>query len=144
MNQSQVTVHVANQWLCAFRVRKEAARDIDVFPELLGITLLSIRFPALIPGIWIARGSVSYPRSEKKGDLVYLKEHAGLRGLFPQRREWLWERVSLRQHSLSQCLCLGTLPGSPGFGSFPPSFPPHLILIFLLHSNPFFAFLGHR
>lgn len=47
----------------------------------------------------------------------------------------IWEWVSLRQHSLSHCLCLCMLPGSPSFDFFPS--PPlsllhHVILSFLL------------
>lgn len=53
-------------------------------------------------------GSVSYPCWEKKGDLVCLKEHAGLRGLFPQRGGYESECHSRR---LSRCRCM--LPGSP-------------------------------
>lgn len=63
----------------------------------------SLRFLALVTGIWITRGSVSYPCWEKKGDLVYLKEHAGLKGLFPQRGDM---RVSVTHTALTLALTL--------------------------------------
>lgn len=52
----------------------------------------------------------------------------------------IWEWVSLRQHSLSHCLCLCMLPGSPGFDFFPSSLSSlsHIILSFLL-SLPLFS-----
>ena len=93
-------------------------RDIDVFLSLRHVTLLSIRFPALIPGIWITRGSVSYPCWEKKGDLVYLKEHAGLRGLFPQRGGYESEchSDSTHSHTASASACC---QGAPALTSSP-------------------------
>lgn len=56
----------------------------------------------------------------------------------------IWEWVSLRQHSLSHCLCM--LPGSPGFDFFPS--PPlsllsHVILGFLLSLRLLFLCLVH-
>lgn len=109
-------------------------RDIDVFLSLRHVTLLSIRFPALILGIWITRGSVSYPCWEKKGDLVYLKEHAGLRGLFPQRGGYESEchSDSTHSHTASASACC---QGAPALtSSTSPSFPlfHHVILGFLL------------
>lgn len=92
--------------------------------------MLSIRFPALISGIWITRGSVSYPCWEKKGDLVYLKEHAGLRGLFPQRGDM---RVSVTHRALS----LALLPQVVREPSFDFSSFLSFIMLFLSSSSPF-------
>lgn len=68
-------------------------------------------------------GSVSYPCWEKKGDLVYLKEHAGLRGLFPQRGGYESEchSDSAHCHTTSVSACC---QGSPALtSSRPPPLP---------------------
>lgn len=107
-------------------------RDSDVSLQQRHV-MLSIRFPALVSGIWITRGSVSYPCWERKGDLVYLKEHAGLRGLFPQRGDM---RVSVTHRELSLTLLPHVVrePSSdfPLFLSF--------IMLFLFSSSPFSVF----
>lgn len=78
-------------------------------------------------------GSVSYPCWEKKGDLVYLKEHAGLRGLFPQRGDM---RVSVTHKALSLAL-LPYVVREPSF-----DFSPFLsfIMLSLSSSSPFSVF----
>lgn len=116
---------IAPPWVSCHR---GGDRDTDVSLQQRHV-MLSIRFPALISGIWITRGSVSYPCWEKKGDLVYLKEHAGLRGLFPQRGDM---RVSVTHRALSLVL-LPQVVRDPAL-TFPPSSPsscfssPHLLL----------------
>lgn len=84
-----------------------------------------------ITGIWITRGSVSYPCREKKGDLVYLKEHAGLRGLFPQRGGYESEchSDSAHSHTTSASACC---QGAPALTS-----PPLPFLAFIALSLAF-------
>lgn len=101
-------------------------RDADVSLQQRHV-MLSIRFAALMSGIWITRGSVSYPCWEKKGDLVYLKEHAGLRGLFPQRGDM---RVSDTHRALSLAL-LPHVVREPSF-----DFSPFLSFIMLFLFSP--------
>lgn len=58
----------------------------------------------------------------------------------------IWEWVSLRQHSVSHCLCLCMLPGSPGFDFFPsPPLPllHRVILGFFLSLPLLFLCLAH-
>lgn len=79
--------------------------------------------------------SVSYPCWEKKGDLVYLKEHVGLRGLFPQRGGYESEchSDSTHSHTASASACCQVAPVSTSSPLPPPSSPsscnPKLLLL---------------
>lgn len=107
-----------NQWLCAFFCGSKSAAREEKMGTLMSFSSWATSQCCLFdsqPSLLVFEsqgGSISYPCWEKKGNLVYLKEHAGLRGLFPQRGGYESEcqSDSPQSHTTSASACCQEAP----------------------------------
>lgn len=138
--QWRATSSCFNQWLCPFFHSSDSAIQEEEIGTLMSFSRRATSRCCVFlsqPSSLIFEsqgGSISYPCWEKKGDLVCLKEHAGLRGLFPQRGGYESECHSRR---LSRCRCM--LPGSPPSLTSTTLLSLCHILIMATISPPFFS-----